>query len=593
MAVEERPMKRRRLQENRTEQEVRGFGLLHHLQAQLARTPPHRCGSLYRRLYAALQEERATPRLANQLSGLLLHSLEFVVSVRVDDDDDIDDFDETAIRLAHDIALCLQQVFVFSETSHGDEGGLSILSTFLKTLQLLEETSPETILEIVPRLPVRLFSQLPDNTQQQWVTAFVRHDAKVMLHSIAIRVSSSGAAEATNRMVLYAKVALAAINSDTFNDTIVRGDNEQESTLMEFFFWLCVLLQPTTPAELPMTLAKLQDGLGDPTLQPIVIQCLVLLSSPDRSQLLDQKQLMSRVLSVLALEEVDDVLRLHQATSALRNLLQDPEDYEACLSIVTSNNTTKDVLESLLRVSATEKDWKMRDSTVWGMEILWSLISYTAASGDEQPNEDTASSSAAHVTEISNIVSPALPSADDKPTGDGSVAQVTEDGTKPSPVLSPDDLVDFTIRAVGLCESDEYALYLSTRTICNDHADYFMALAGEHPQLVTALSAVLEDEESSEVVQESVLQFFQTLLSTNSMPAFTLARQDGVLKALVEVDPSILFLLSDAEENRALLANTPGVMGAMVRFARQHQEDNRGEEYRICRTRIFELAQFL
>ena len=66
-----------------------------------------------------------------------------------------------------------------------------------------------------------------------------------------------------------------------------------------------------------------------------------------------------------------------------------------------------------------------------------------------------------------------------------------------------------------------------------------------------------------------------------------------MLKALVEVDPSILFLLSDAEENRALLANTPGVMGAMVRFARQHQEDSRGEEYRICRTRIFELAQFL
>lgn len=592
LTLEERPMKRRRLNEDGGAAGDR-FGLLNHLTAQIVRTPPNRCGPLYRRLLIALQQERADEVLSRQLSGLLLQSLEYVLTVRTEDDDSVDDFDELLIRLAHDITLCLRQVLAYSEGTYEDEAGLAMLSSLLQTLQLLQDTSPEIVLSILPQFPPRLFLLLEDSIQQKWVTCMVQHNANALLRSLSIERSAGADEDGNKNLTLYATVALDALEGTNQRSTLLDRSSQQEHRkLVKLFYWHCKLLQSRT--EVPVSVNQLKEHLADPAFKHIAVQSLVLLSSPDRTNFPDRKQLIPALLSVFAKED-EELQLLHQGTTGLRNLLQEPDDYEQCLSAMALAMSTSNVLENLLRVSATSKDWETRDSTVWGTEILWSLISYltatTTADDSDSDEEGLTTTNNSRETFIHAVDSQrvSVNGEDNESTSEnaGEVDFVPVDD------LSVSELIDIAIRGLHVVESDEYALYLATRTICNDQADWFLTQVSDHPKLMTALASALEDYEASDVVREAILEFFTTIVTCNHMSEFTLASQDGVLPALAAMDPSFLFLLSDSEDCHVLLTRTPRVIASMVHYAREQQESNNIEEYQRCRSRILELAQFL
>jgi hypothetical protein len=573
MAVLEEPAaKRRRLNATEAEDYAAFDSLIHDLMAVSPWEIVTVGLSLYHRLEVATSSAllQSPPTGAIQrLYNMLLQHLEICLQWTATDMDECDD-QELYVHAVTSIVRCVKHIYApelddrSDDDTDDDETPSSSISLLFRTLGFLlqhDDSSSNSVEGMLQIVRIQLVSK---GTSWGALSAIQQRDAVMIL----VRVASKTAISMLTMLRQYDEFAKIAFETMIPDNTSIHPQTRTES----LFSWQCQLAHAGIRSESLQDCTLIANTLRIVILETqrrhdhhslldrmLALDCLVGLTQHQQQLDRDCECCLRQLVLHLLSNQQQRLVTATCAVTALQNLLADQTD-ETIFDYFDAMDDPPTFLSVLLQVSQSSCEKNLnaearfletanhcQNVSVWALELFWTFVSVAVRRLSDN-------------TSMNTVAELALSSIDD------------------------------------CCRCDEYKLYLAARTICLDHPAFFQTQS-KNSHLVTSLSIVLRDPQSSAVSKHAVISFFQTIVQDSDELSLMICQDRDVLDVIARLGavgesdeaPKLLFALSDYVPNRMRLIRRPRVLFAMMRFAQQQQQ----QDDRSYHRRVWQLTKLL
>lgn len=468
------------------------------------------------------------PHQTQQIRGILFQWLDYRMTTRVSDPTN-DNYDEDELL---NVLACLNRVLPLSPVQDYRNNDASQWIVLRAVFGLLKDHSAEpsfrgtTHLLKVLEYYLASICQLAVPIQQQLVLILLR-----------IYVEEQNAVSLRLLQKLCASCVYAAIALECLQGTVT-------ATTADPLFQLQCLLRThqQLPASLDVSSLVLNANSDNSNYQ--TIDCLVWMAARGHC-IVDVSQALVRILTDLGTHPALCYLVVPGLEFCLH--------HQEALDVMLHSSYTQAILENLSEISLA--DWKQISFELGDLSVLFDW------------NDQSVPIAASEI--LWTIVSAVL-----ETTG--------LEGKLPVSSL------------VQLCQTylvadNEHLNYMAVRVMCREHAELFQHIVMEYADLNTNLADILQDD-ATDITKQTILEFWASVLHLQSDFASILARQEGVLEALPKSNHPLasvlLFQLSDSADNLRILAKQQFVIPAMIRFMRDHPNEERKQ-------RILQLASVM